>query len=194
MRHGVRGAGSPSDLGAGAACRAARLAGWAALLIGLVLPATACFCGPGPSGPPAQETCDPSGMTYEGITGVTVTSVEVVSGVQGGSHTEIRFSARGATLPTCAAYRLFVGDASLVSGTIRGAVGDGEFLSRPIILFPADVRPYSVEVFGVRSAPFGAPADAGPLDAASSDAPEDAASQDAGDGGGEVDASGADGG
>jgi hypothetical protein len=133
-------------------------------------------------------------MTYEGITRVTVTSVEMVSGVQGGSHTEVRFSALGATLPTCAAYRLFVGDTSVASGTIRGAVGDGEFLSRPIILFPADVRPYSVEVFGVRSAPFGAPADAGPLDAASSDAPEDAASQDAGDGGGEVDASGADGG
>lgn len=159
--------------------------GFAALLLGLAVPlGAACTCGPTePSGPPPQETCDAAGMTYTGVTSVTVTSVRPVYGAQGGMHTEIQFSATGTTLPTCAEYTLYIGDSPSSNGTIRGTVTGTSFASRAIIYLGVGVGgpspgSVSVEAFGVRSAPFGS-ADAGTGDApaeldAGSDAPDEA--------------------
>jgi hypothetical protein len=166
---------------------ACRSLGVAALLAPLaLLVQTACFCAPGPSGPPPQETCDPEGMTFERVRSLSITSVDLVSGVQGGQHTELRFAAEGDVLPTCARYRLFQDDAEISSGTIRGAVAGTSFASRPIILFGRLGSPpdrLSIEAFGLRSAVFGAPPDAGPPDApaepAAPDAPDAPAAPDA---------------
>lgn len=154
-----------------------RVLGFASLLVSAFVPlGAACTCGPDPSGPPPQETCEEGGL-HRGVTSVTVTSVREVFGAQGGMHTEIRFSAVGEVLPTCAAYGLYVGETRVSSGTIRGTVTGTSFSSRAIIyLGPGLGAPesVSVEAFGLRSPRFGAPADAGPDDAPAADAGSDA--------------------